>query len=147
MRATAAKPAMAVRFSVPDRRPNSCPPAVQQGLDRNLRAANQRRRAIARPQLVPRQGHQIDPERHHIERYPPRRLAGVAMEIPPRGMDNLGDLGNRLDHAGLVVREHHRDHKLRATPQFTDSFYRGKIHHAIVLNPQGDRIALRLQHR
>ena len=110
--AAAAKPAMPGRFSVPARRPRSCPPPRSSGVE--LGAADHDERADPRraAELVRRQADQIGADRGGIERRscrpPAPRRSGTARRARARSRRSRA---TGCTIAGLVVREHHRDQR------------------------------------
>jgi len=55
------------------------------------------------------EAHQVDTQRRHVDRDLAHGLRGVAMQQHAPLAAKRGDLGNRLDHADFVVRQHHRN--------------------------------------
>ncbi len=70
---------------------------------------DQRADPLRTPEFMGRDRHQIDAERLEIDRDLADGLNGIRMEQPALLMDDIGDLADRLDHAGLVIREHDGD--------------------------------------
>ena len=85
-------------------------PAVLLGQDVGAAPDPQRPGALRALGLVGRQRDEVRAERVDVEVEPRRRLDGVDMEQEPAPRpDDRRDLGDRLDRADLVVREHDRD--------------------------------------
>ena len=81
--AAAPKPTMPATFSVPARRPRSCPPPAMSGASGRSRRRDQRAHALRPADLVRRERHQIGAERAHIDRHAcpppgPRRMCSSA---------------------------------------------------------------------
>ncbi len=94
----APKAAMPATFSVPARRPSSCPPPTQQRLQPlDVLGQHQRADALGAADLVRRKRHQIGLHRSDIKRYFPKRLDRVDMQQPAGRMHDVGDFGDRLD--------------------------------------------------
>ena len=85
-------------------------PAVLLGEDVGAAPDPQRPGALRALGLVRRQRDEVRAEGVDVEVEPRRRLDGIDVEQEPAPRpDDLRDLGDRLDRADLVVREHHRD--------------------------------------
>ena len=113
--AAAPNPAIPATFSVPARRPSSWPPPRSSGSKSgHSLGQNQRADALRTADLVRRKRHQIGSHRIDIERYFSERLDRIDMQQSAGGMDDLGDLGDRLHRPGFVVGQHHRHQRRRA---------------------------------
>ena len=64
-----------------------------------------------------RKGQHIGAERGDVDGYTPGRLDRVGMDQRPGRAGELRHLGDRLDHAGLVIRDHDRDQRLAGLRQ------------------------------
>jgi hypothetical protein len=101
---------MAGTFSVPERRPLSCPPPRES----DARTGDQRADALRTAELVRRHGQGVGAERREIHRDLAGGLDGVDMQ-PAIGLaDQPGRLRHGLDHAGLIVGQHQADQGARA---------------------------------
>ena len=108
---------MPARFSVPARRPRSCPPPRSSGTISIPAARTSAPTPCGPPSLCADRRHEIGAERSRIERNLARRLHRVAMKERALGMGECRGLGHRLDHAGLVVGEHQRDQRRPRIPR------------------------------
>ena len=103
----AAKPTMPGTFSVPERWPASWPPPQISGGSRHGSRAISAPTPLGPLQLVGRERHRLGAARRRrrsgARRRPARRRRAAAR--PARRRDR-GQLGDRLDHAGDVVRPH-----------------------------------------
>ena len=93
-------------FSVPARRPRSCPPPRMSGIADMVMlvgAARARRRPAGRRACARKAtGHRRRAPRVE-HRMRPSRLHGVANSAPPAACTSAARLGDRLDDAGLVI--------------------------------------------
>ena len=83
--------------------------AHHQRINRRSAAHVHRAHALGSVHLVRADGAQMAPEPPHVERNLTRALHRVDMEVGSRFRGNLSDLFHRLQHARLVVGQHHAD--------------------------------------
>ena len=109
----AAKPTMPGTFSVPERRPFSCPPPSIWHGERQLRLAAahvERAGALGAVALVRRSATGDRSPSGHVEREScPRPARHRCERATPRCLRDGADLAERLQHADLVVGRHDRD--------------------------------------
>ena len=114
----APKAAMPATFSVPARRPSSCPPPRSSGSSPcTLLGQNQRADALGAADLVRRKRDQIGLHRSEIKRYFSQRLDRIDVQQPAGFMHDVSDFADRLKRAGLVVGQHHGDQRRPARRQ------------------------------
>ncbi len=120
----------------------------QQRPDRQIALRHQSTGAQDAAHLVGRQSQQIGAQIAHIKRNAAGSLRCVAMQQPAGCMNQIGCRAHRLDHAGLVIRQHDRDEG-RPTGVTQRRGEIVEIHLAVALNPQNARARYlsRLQHR
>ncbi len=101
-------------------RPNAAllPAAANQRLaDADLGVGDdERARALRTADLVGRERQRIRAERRQAEVETPGQLDGVAKNEAARGVDDGRRLGDRLDHAGLVIRPLQREQRPAGPP-------------------------------
>ncbi len=83
--------------------------AEGEGREAGLPLHVERADAFRRVDLVARDREQVDAERANVDGDLPDRLRSVGVHQRAARMSELRQLGDGLDHAGLVVRMHHRD--------------------------------------
>ena len=71
--------------------------------------------------LSARKAEQIDPHFLDVERQLADRLGGIAMKQDAAILANSTDLGDRLNHANLIVRHHYRNQKRIVTNRRFDA--------------------------
>ena len=111
--AAAPNPAIAATFSVPARKERSCPPPLISGAA--IWMSPRRMSAPAPcgpPSLCEETVMQVGAEPLPMSQsMRPGALHRIDVQQPARGVHDLGDLGDGLDHAGLVVGEHDRNQR------------------------------------
>ena len=104
-------PTMPGTFSVPPRRPPSWPVPRKSGSKGATPAHDQRAGALGAAELVPRDDQVVGVQLAGVHRDLARRLHRVAQDQHAARARAPRQLGHRLEHAGLVVGEHHGQHR------------------------------------
>ena len=112
--ATAAKPAMPTRFSVPARRRSSWPPPWISGSSGKPSRTTKRADAGRAADLVGGNGHHIDAEQTKIDRDFAEGLHRIGVHQRAMGLGKRHDFTQRLNDAGFIVGEHDADQRLWA---------------------------------
>ena len=103
---------MPATFSVPDRMPRSWPPPSIMRREQHARVAPpdvERADALRPAHLVRADGRHVHLQIVDVERNLADRLHGVGVEQDALLLRDRADLGDRLNHADLVVGGHDRD--------------------------------------
>src|SRR4051812_42386097 len=74
--------------------------------------ADERADALRAAKLVRRDAEEVRAKGGHVAIDASGALHGVDMKDAAGFVDDFGDLGDRLDDAGLVIGEHHRDERV-----------------------------------
>ena len=110
----APKAAIPATFSVPARRPSSCPPPRSSGCSPCTSSAKHHRSdALGAADLVRGKRDQISLHRFEIKRYFSQRLDRIDVQQPAGFMHDVSDFSDRLKRAGLVIGQHHGDKRGR----------------------------------
>ena len=82
--------------------------AREQRRDAHATAQVQRADALGAVQLVRREAHEVDAKRRDVDRHPAGGLGGVGVQENAALPADPGDVGDRLEHADLVIGGHDR---------------------------------------
>ena len=116
------------------------PAAVDERRDVEPCAHDERADPLGAGELVGGDAHHVDAEPGEGDRDAARRLHRVAMDQRAARACPFRDLGDRLDHAGLVVGQHDRDHGLRPAGG-ERRIERAQVEHAVAVHRQDPVLA------
>ena len=106
---------MAATFSVPARCAALLAAALDQRLgDMDIAAANERAGALRSAELVGGKAHEVGAEVADPAIDAAGALHRVDVQHAVGGVDDVGNFADRLDHAGFVIGEHHRNKRTLA---------------------------------
>ena len=123
------KPTMPARFSVPGRQRRSCPPPWCSAAGSIPGPSTSAPTPGGPAQLVRRQRHKVGAQLLDIDRDFPGRLHRIAVHQGVVAAGAGDHIAHWLQHAGLVVRQHHRDQ--RRAEAFQLFFKSLQVDHAV----------------
>ncbi len=134
--AAAAKAAMDAVSRVPERTSRSCPPPCWTGVSFTARPEHQRADADRAADLVPGNGHGVQPGGPEIHGYRAEGLDGIGVDRNAGPVRQFDDLRNGLDAADFVVGPHHRDQGDRGRVPGELGGQHGQVHDAVRIHRQ-----------